>query len=126
MAQSPENDSAPTYFSERCFSCRNEFWVSFEKLSPVGTSSWMVRLHLQVLWEQDFDTLRGQSGLMEGNTAGLLQESQPNLVCIVPDNVSASQGSRSNNNHINKSKHMTQDRKLGLSLAKSSFSFAKR
>lgn len=104
----------PTLFSEqRSFSSRNEFWVSFEKLFPVGTSSWMVRLHLQVHWEQE--TPGGNLGLLEGNIAGLLQESQPNLVCIVPDNVSAWQGSQSNNNHINKSKHMTQDRKLGLS-----------
>lgn len=105
-----------TLFSERrSFSSRNELWVSFEKLFPVGTSSWMVRLLLQVHWEQDFDIPQGQLGLLEGNIAGLLQESQPNLVCIVPDNASAWQGSWSNNNHINKSKHMTQDRKLGLS-----------
>lgn len=115
-----------TLSKRRCFSSRNELWVSFEKLFPMGTSNWMVRLHLQVLWEQDFDTPRGQWGLLEGSTAGLLQESQPNLVCIVPYNVSAWQGSRSNNNHMHKSKHMTQNRKLGLSLAKSSFSFAKR
>lgn len=71
-----------TLFSEqRSFSSRNELWVSFEKLFPAGISRCMVRLHLQVHWEQE--TPRGQLGLLEGNVAGLLQESQPNLVCAL-------------------------------------------
>ena len=83
-------------------------------------------LPLQVPREQDYDTPLGQLGSLEGGTAGLLQENLPNLECIVPDNVPAWQDSRSSNNYINKSKHMTQDRKFGLFLAKSPFSFAKR
>lgn len=102
--------------------------MPFEKLFPVDTRGspvvWSVTLPLQVPWEQDCDSPLGQLGLLEGGTAGLLQENLPSLQWIVPDNVPAWQDSRSSNSYINKPKHMTQDRKFGL-LGKIPFLFCK-
>lgn len=80
---------------------------------------WSVALPLQVPRERDDDTPLGS---LEGGTAGLRQENLPNLERVIPVSVPAWQDSRSSNDYKDKSKHMTQDRKFGLFLAKSPFS----
>lgn len=84
---------------------------------------WSVTLPLQ-RGEQDCDSPLGQLGLLEGSTAGLLQENLPNLQWIIPNNVPAWQDSWSSTSYINKPKHMTQDRKCGF-LSKIPFLFCK-